>query len=197
MCIGTTVRAVAAGAALLLGSTAPVADEPGFTVELLLTGDASRIVEAEQHLIANDDDWSALWARHVGPDEVNPRTGKAPPAAPEIDFAKQLIVAVFVGRGTSYGLQLVSTTTDDDRVTVRYLDRSYQTASSVRLDSPEERQAAWEERYGHIAAYGFLLLPRTEREIALVQEIRPMGGGEPRLVERARFTPPADRPAGR
>jgi hypothetical protein len=186
----------------LVATFATFGDEPAALatpakVELLLTGDDSEVAEAGHHLIAGKEEWTALWARHLGPESIDPETGEVSPAAPEVDFDTQLIVAVFIGRGsTSYGLKLVSYTSEGDELSIRYLNRSYQTTVSSRLDS-EEAKLEWEERYGHVSAYGFFLLPRDVREIVLFQDSRGMGQTVPKWTERARFTPPGMEPAER
>jgi len=202
MCIQDMICCCCGGAALVLvGAFASFGDhhaEPA-TVELMLSGDDSAIAEAAQQLVASQEDWDALWARHLGPDAIDPETGEVSPAAPDVDFDTQLVVAVFIGRGsTSSGLKLTSYTSEDDQLTIRFLNRSYQTTMRGRKsDENGEAEREWEERYGSISAYGFFLLSRSDREIVLVQELRSMAGGEPRLIERARFTPPVPTPVER
>jgi hypothetical protein len=52
------------------------------------TGETTRIERSEFHRITEVDAWTALWHRHVGKKE----------RAPEVDFNKHMVVAVFMGR---------------------------------------------------------------------------------------------------
>lgn len=201
MCIQDLICCCCGGVAIvLLGGFASFGEDPQVpvSVELMLSGDDSDIGTAGQQLISSEEDWVALWARHLGPDAKDPETGEVAPAAPDVDFDKQLVVAVFVGRAvTARGLTLISYTSDD-QLTIRYDVRSYQTASSRRPSSdPEQAKRDYYERFGHIRAFGFFLISRSEREIVLLNDVSGFQQPEPKWREVARFKPPALQPAER
>lgn len=52
------------------------------------TGDSTRIDRAEYHRITDAEAWTTLWQRHVGKKE----------RAPDVDFDKHMVVAMFLGR---------------------------------------------------------------------------------------------------
>lgn len=52
------------------------------------TGDTTRIDRAEYSRVTDVDAWTTLWQRHVGKKE----------RAPEVDFDKHMVVAIFMGR---------------------------------------------------------------------------------------------------
>lgn len=192
-CAGAVVLLLGAFASFDDGLTAQLLQtQPPATVELLLTDDDSQIGEQGQHLISTQDEWQALWARHVGPDAMDPESGEVTPA-PEIDFDTQLIAAVFIGAGrTSFGLTLMSFTSEDETLTIRYRSRSYQTAQGGRFHpDPVDAKKDFEQRYGHIRPYGFFVLTRSPREIVLLQDTRGMAQPDPKWTERARWQPPA------
>ena len=55
------------------------------------TGDETRIDRAEYHRITDLEAWTTLWQRH---------TGNKRERAPEVDFNKHMVVAVYLGRVT-------------------------------------------------------------------------------------------------
>jgi PrcB C-terminal len=74
-------------------------------------GGQSNIDEAKQVVVRTDAEWTKLWQQH-SPDR--PR--------PAVDFAKDMIVGVFMGsRSTAgYNISIVSTFAKDGNVLVRY-----------------------------------------------------------------------------
>jgi hypothetical protein len=53
-------------------------------------GDDTRITTAEVHRVTDAADWAKLWERHTGRKE----------RAPEVDFARHMVVACFLGERT-------------------------------------------------------------------------------------------------
>lgn len=66
----------------------PVLAAEAMQVHRTWTGETTRIERSEFHRITEVDAWTALWHRHVGKKE----------RAPEVDFNKHMVVAVFMGR---------------------------------------------------------------------------------------------------
>jgi len=74
-------------------------------------GEQSNIDEARQVVVRTDAEWTKLWQQH-SPDRQRPA----------VDFAKDMIVGVFMGsRPTAgYNISIVSTFAKDGNVLVRY-----------------------------------------------------------------------------
>lgn len=68
----------------------PVAATEVLTVHRTWTGENTLIDKAEYQRITDADAWTTLWQRHAGKRE----------RAPEVDFEKHMVVAVFMGRVT-------------------------------------------------------------------------------------------------
>ena len=67
----------------------------GLPFETVAQGAHSRLTDALDVVVRTADEWTALWARHAGP---------GPP--PAVDFARQLVVAVFAGRRPTSGYRI-------------------------------------------------------------------------------------------
>ncbi len=75
-------------------------------------GTQSRIEERREQAVANTAEWRALWTEHAAQREL-----------PDVDFARELVVAVFLGmRPTSgYGVEIVDAGSEPSGVpVVRY-----------------------------------------------------------------------------
>jgi hypothetical protein len=74
-------------------------------------GGQSNVEEARQVVVRTDAEWTKLWQQH-SPDRQRPA----------VDFAKDMIVGVFMGsRSTAgYNISIVSTFAKDGNVLVRY-----------------------------------------------------------------------------
>ena len=76
-------------------------------------GEQSNVDSARQVVIRTEADWTKLWQQH-SPDRQRPT----------VDFAKDMVVGVFMGsRSTAgYNISIVSTFAKDGNVLVRYQD---------------------------------------------------------------------------
>jgi PrcB C-terminal len=74
-------------------------------------GEQSNVDSARQVVIRTEADWTKLWQQH-SPDRQRPT----------VDFAKDMIVGVFMGSRSSagYNISIVSTFAKDGNVLVRY-----------------------------------------------------------------------------
>jgi len=74
-------------------------------------GEQSNIDEARQVVVRTDVEWTKLWQQH-SPDRQRPT----------VDFAKDMIVGVFMGSRPSagYNISIVSTFAKDGNVIVQY-----------------------------------------------------------------------------
>jgi uncharacterized membrane protein len=65
-------------------------------ITTIATGGGSGIVKPGRTIVRNPVEWQALWAAHAGP--------AAP--APDVDFARDMVVAVFAGERPSPGYEI-------------------------------------------------------------------------------------------
>jgi hypothetical protein len=74
-------------------------------------GEQSNIDEARQAVVRTDAEWTTLWQQH-SPDRQRPT----------VDFAKDMVVGVFMGSRPSagYNISIVSTLAKDGNVIVQY-----------------------------------------------------------------------------
>ena len=88
----------------------------GLPFETVAQGAHSRLTDALDVVVRTADEWTALWARHAGP-------GPPPPA---VDFARQMIVAVFAGRRptSGYGIEITGVHVVDQEIQVVYQERT-------------------------------------------------------------------------
>ena len=109
----------------------------------------------------SEDAWHAVWAKHLGQDI----TGA--PWAPQVDFSKCTVIAIFTGAGTSrLGVMLHEVIEEKDLVRIRYWPMSQQvTASSSLGINGLEQQAPVRKDETH--PYVMVLLPRTAKPIVL------------------------------
>jgi hypothetical protein len=77
-------------------------------------GSNSGIANANEAVVRSTSEWGALWKLHGGREPV-----------PPVDFAKEIVAAVFVGtRPTGgYSVEIVSTRPDGETLIVEYVER--------------------------------------------------------------------------
>lgn len=96
-------------------------------------GTASGIREPKFVVIRHEQEWKALWAAHTGP--VTP-----PAPLPAVDFATEMIVAVFAGERPSGGQGIVVETIEAEKrrgtLVVVYRQTPPGAASSQALTQP-------------------------------------------------------------
>jgi hypothetical protein len=87
------------------------AQQGAVTPRTVEKGEQSNIDEARQVVVRTDAEWTKLWQQH-SPDRQRPT----------VDFAKDMIVGVFMGSRPSagYNISIVSTFAKDGHVIVQY-----------------------------------------------------------------------------
>ena len=97
--------------ALAAALAQPPSTPPPATPRTIAKGDQSNIDETKQVLVRSDAEWTALWLQHAGD---RPK--------PKIDFAKEMVVGVFMGSrpNAGYSTAVVSTTAAAGVLMVRY-----------------------------------------------------------------------------
>jgi len=78
-------------------------------------GSSSGISESTQIVIRTRDEWVAFWRRHT-------RNQVDPPAAPPVDFSRDMVVGIFLGeRGTGgYAIELTKVERDGSHLRISY-----------------------------------------------------------------------------
>ena len=88
-------------------------EEPMPSTEIA-RGDSSAIQETRVAVVRTPEAWAELWAEH-GANTL------PPPPAPEVDFERQMVVAVFLGVRPcgGYGVEIAECAPREDRIVVR------------------------------------------------------------------------------
>jgi hypothetical protein len=164
-----------------LGAIHGMAAEPepavtGIKPCVTLTGADSRVAERGYHRITSMNEWVDVWRKHKG----SPEGGEYdhyynPLGIPAIDFDRFMVIAVFQGAGmNSAGLDAVWLSPDEDRIVVRFDDKSYQTLG------PDGGGK-------HVAVFGFFVLPRSSKPVLLEENVQRLIGKPPVWKERIAF----------
>jgi hypothetical protein len=153
-------------------------DEPGTTLTPYVSwsGAHSRIETKRYFRITSEAEWIDLWLDHVGMEKKGPYNRYYNPAGmPEIDFKSCMVVGVFQGKKwNSAGVIAVSIREEDERIRIRFDDKSYQTMGP---DGGGER----------VTPFGLFLLPASSKGLVLEENIQGLKNQGPEWKERARF----------
>ncbi|MGA2259462.1 MAG: hypothetical protein ABSG53_32710, partial [Thermoguttaceae bacterium] len=146
---------------------------------VVITGPDSRVTECRYHRITSDEEWTRVWREHTGQKpaaEDDPHSG--PITFPSVDFNHYMVVAIFQGNGwNSRGLRAVSISENDQRITFRFEDQSYQTLS---------REGSGEGA-NKVTVYGFFVVPRSKKPVVLEENVQQYLGQPPVWKERITF----------
>lgn len=169
----TTLAVLSLAAAL---AAAALAGEPKKSQPCVgIWGAKSAVKERTIQRVTNAEDWTALWLRHAGADPATHSAYYNAAGVPDVDFTRCMVVAILQGeRVNSAGVRIESIEEDDERVLVRFDDRSYQTAGP---DGGAQR----------CTAYGFFVVPRSTKPLVVEEDVQSMIGKAPSWKERARF----------
>ena len=111
------MRSVASLVLLLASCTACGAAAVGETVPFSTLGKGinSGIRESAQVVVRSQNDWAALWSRHM-------RTQIAPPPPPAVDFSRDMVVALFLGERPTggYAIEVTQIERNDAGLAIRY-----------------------------------------------------------------------------
>jgi hypothetical protein len=165
-CLGT-VRCIAAEQAPAVNGVKPC---------VTLTGADSRVAERGYHRITSMNEWVDLWRKHKGDSgggEYNHYYN--PLGLPAVDFDRYMVIAVFQGVGmNSAGLDAFCLSPDEDRLVLRFNDKSYQTSG------PDGGGKS-------VSVYGFFVLPRSSSPVILEENVQGLIGKPPVWKERITF----------
>ena len=90
------MRCVASFVLLLASCTAGAAVAVTVPFSTLATGLASGVGQPTQIVVRSQNEWTALWSRHM-------RAPSAPPPPPSVDFSRDMVVALFMGERPTGG----------------------------------------------------------------------------------------------
>ncbi|MCB9895778.1 MAG: hypothetical protein H6839_15130 [Planctomycetes bacterium] len=118
------------------------------------TGADSEITERRCEIVTDNKAWSALWMEHT----INPADDPVnPPKLPDVDFDKEMIVAVFGGSGwNSRGYHVVELLEGETTLTVRVDETTYQTVNGADKVTP----------------YGIFVLPATRLQMVVEENVQ-------------------------
>lgn len=126
------------------------------------SGDNSRIVEQEYHLIEDAESWKELWRRHTG----------GTMEAPGMAFGQVVVVAVFGGQSVNCGgYEFADDIESEDGLTIRLRPLSYQT---MQLGDD-------------VTPYGFVVVDKPEGEVIVEMTYRVTLASEEEWEEVVRF----------
>ena len=136
---------------LLLASCTACATAAPVPFSTLAKGLASGVAQPTQIVVRTQNDWAALWSRHM-------RTQIASPPPPPVDFSRDMVVALFMGERPigGYAIEVTRIERTDSGLSVHY--------RSTRPD-PAAMQAQALTQPFHLVA-----LPRTDDPVTFVAE---------------------------
>src|SRR5215510_16298514 len=136
---------------LLASCTACVAIAATVSFVTLAKGLASGVAQPTQLVVRSQNDWAALWSRHM-------RTQVASPPPPSVDFSHDMVVALFMGERPTggYAIEVTRIERTDSGLSVHY---------RTRQPDPAAMQAQALTQPFHLVA-----LPRTDGPVTFVAE---------------------------
>lgn len=100
------------GLAILLTLLQP--QFPRVTFETIAAGEESGINSREALVITDQEQWEALWERHVSYD-------RNPPPLPQVDFSEEMVIAIFAGtKSEGYMVQITGIEQREEELAVHY-----------------------------------------------------------------------------
>jgi hypothetical protein len=142
-----------------------------------ISGSFSEIAQARHLRIVDQKDWAAVWREHRGKEAE--KNAYSEPVVPDVNFQGCMVVAVFRGQTVnSNGLYLVSLEDRADAIVLRYDSHSFQTASLI--GDPGGGASA-------VRPYGIFVVPRSDKELVIEQNVQNLKNHPPIWKERARF----------
>lgn len=164
------------GLACLMGQAPSPAPEPR-PAAVTIAGSFSNVPRPRVERITSADRWKDVWKEHMGD-----RAEKGAPGWdrwPLIDFDRYMVVAVFAGTSTNIEAWEIESVADlPDVQRIRYDAVSFQTASFNGEDTGTST-----------TSYGFFILPRSERELVMEENVQGLIGKPPIWKEKHRFPP--------
>ena len=188
---------------LMLGVRPPLAEQAarhevggqGINKPLVsLSGAQTRIEGRSYHRLTSAEEFQGLYMRHLGhkPEEFDDYYNRH--GVPLVNFERCMVIAIFQGDSfNSAGVYVHSVEEDDERILVRFDDRSYQTSGgfSKSEDLVTGVPGAGGDDGGRqrVRAWGMFVLPRSAKAVVLEENVQNIIGDPPEWRERARLDP--------
>lgn len=139
-------------------SKAPFSEKP-LAFETMAKGGWSEHSEEKNYAITNGNDWQDLWDRmHLSPMVGLPNQPEKPPALPEADFAREIVIASFQGLKSTGGHSIEIAKITEMQNSVEVL---------VRKVSPGPNCIVTQ---AFTSPYHIVKIPRTDKEIVFREE---------------------------
>src|SRR5213594_288709 len=112
------MRCVASFVLLLASCTAGAAVAVTVPFSTLAKGLASGVGQPTQIVVRSQNEWTALWSRHM-------RAPSAPPPPPSVDFSRDMVVALFMGERPTggYAIEVTQIERTDAGLAIHYRTR--------------------------------------------------------------------------
>lgn len=137
---------------------------------VVLSGKNSEIHQASYRRITEPDEWTKIWASHVGTSVDDPYSPRF-----EADFERCMVIAILRGeQRNSRGMQLDSIEDTEDALVIRFTQLGYQTSGADNNKPPDR-------------PFAFVVLPATSKTIIFEENFPNMMGTPPKWREVARM----------
>jgi hypothetical protein len=143
---------------------------------VVISGADSLVAKPRYQRITSLDEWARVWQEHKGAKITTPYDFFYDPLTiPQIDFENYMVVAVFGGENwNSAGYRGDSISEDNNRLILKFKEKGYQTAGP----GGGGKKAA---------PYGFFVVPRSDKPLALFEDVRSMRDNDPVWKEQITF----------
>ena len=161
-----------------------------------LAGPETKIEGRSYHRLSTAGEFQGLYMRHLGhkPEEFDEYYN--PHGVPIVNFERCMVIAIFQGDSVnSAGVYVYSVEENDERILVRYDDRSYQTSGGFREGNPLVDGVPDPDKLGdgggrRVRAWGMFVLPVSSKAVVLEENVQGIIGQPPEWEERHRFDAP-------
>lgn len=129
-------------------------ENPGRIIKVLeiWQGSESMIGKPEFHRIISQDRWEGIWKRH----------NKKRDAAPNVDFTKHMVVAIFIGKSVNTsGIEVVDVREKDNIIRFQFRAMCYQTING----------------FDRVTPFGLFLLPISNKKVQIQENMQMIIGG--------------------
>jgi hypothetical protein len=124
-----------------------------------------------------------LWLSHLGKTEADRFREHLPIV--QIDFEKCMVIAIFQGAKTnSRGLRVISVNENNDNVTLRVDDMSYQTSGGLNGGGGGGVP---------VKPYAFVVISKSAKLVVVEEDVQSLKDKPPEWKERARLKPEEER----
>ena len=163
-----------------------------------LSGAQTKIEGRSYHRLTDVEEFQGLYMRHLGHKAEEFDDYYNTHGVPIVNFERCMVIAILQGDSfNSAGVYVHSVEEDDERILVRFDDRSYQTSGGFREDRALVEGVPDPDKLGdggrqQVRAWGMFVLPRSAKAVVLEENVQGIIGQPPEWKERERFDPLAE-----